>query len=272
MLLFELLTGRQPFPGPTPIDYAQQHLNQPIPSLQEYNPNLPPELEPILTRAIAKSPRDRYPDILNLVTDFQIAVTYAGIEVPATITPDWLSADQVDTGSIENPYKGLRAFEESDSKHFFGRETLVLELLGRMAEEDDLSRFLAVVGPSGSGKSSLIKAGLIPSLRRGSLPGSEHWFIAEFIPGGYPNEELETVLLRVAINPPDNLLEQLRQDERGLLRAVSSILPADKSVELVLVVDQFEELFTLVEDEKVRAAFLNPCSLPYSTPIPACGW
>jgi len=148
-------------------------------------------------------------------------------------------------------------FEEADSEDFFGRETLVQDLLGRMAEENDLSRFLAVIGPSGSGKSSAVKAGLIPSLRRGGLPGSEHWFIVEFTPGSHPFEELETALLRVAVNPPESLLGQLRQDERGLLRAIGRILPPDKLVDLVLVIDQFEELFTLLDDEDTRAAFLE---------------
>jgi WD40 repeat protein/serine/threonine protein kinase/DNA-binding XRE family transcriptional regulator len=257
ILLFQLLTGQQPFKGPTPIDYVQQHLNQPTPPLLEYNPNLPTTLEPVLTRATAKSPEDRYPDIPSLVSDFQSAVISSGIDLPFSATLEWLSADQVDIQAIENPYKGLRAFEEADAEQFFGRETLVQDLLGRMSEENDLSRFLAVVGPSGSGKSSSVKAGLIPSLRRGGLPGSENWFIVEFTPGSHPYEELETALLRVAVNPPESLLGQLRQDERGLLRAVERILPPDKLVELVLVIDQFEELFTLVEDEAVRAAFLE---------------
>jgi WD40 repeat protein/serine/threonine protein kinase/DNA-binding XRE family transcriptional regulator len=257
ILIFQLLTGRQPFQGPTPIDYAQQHLNQPTPPLLEYNPNLPPELEPVLERATAKAPEDRYPDIPSLVTEFQSAVTSAGVEMPPSLAIEWLPADVIDLEALENPYKGLRAFEEADSKHFFGRETLVQDLLGRMSEENDLSRFLAVVGPSGSGKSSAVKAGLIPSLYRGGLPGSEHWFIVEFTPGSHPFEELETALLRVAVNPPESLLGQLRFDERGLLRAVGRILPPDKTVDLVLVVDQFEELFTLVEDEDTRAAFLE---------------
>lgn len=257
VLLFQLLTGRQPFQGPTPIDYVQQHLNQPIPPLLDYNPTLPPSLEPVLVRATAKSPEDRYPDIPSLVSDFQSAVTSAGVEIPGSISLEWLPADQVDLEALENPYKGLRAFEEADSEDFFGRETLVQDFLGRMAEENDLSRFLAVVGPSGSGKSSVVKAGLIPSLRRGGLPGSEHWFMVEFTPGSHPFEELETALLRVAVNPPESLLGQLRQDERGLLRAVGRILPPDNLVDLVLVIDQFEELFTLVEDEEIRAAFLE---------------
>src|SRR5712692_8525214 len=71
-----------------------------------------------------------------------------------------------------------------------------------------------------------------------------------------PLEALESALLRIAINPPDSLLGQLREDERGLLRAVRHVLPGDR-VQLVLVIDQFEEVFTLVEDEAARVHFLN---------------
>jgi WD40 repeat protein/class 3 adenylate cyclase/energy-coupling factor transporter ATP-binding protein EcfA2 len=152
-----------------------------------------------------------------------------------------------------NPYKGLRAFEEADAADFFGREALTEHLVTRLAEV----RFLAVVGPSGSGKSSVVRAGLVPAVRGGALPGSERWTIVEMFPGAYPLEELEAALLRVAENPPPSLLEQLRdEDGRGLVRAVKRVLPAGDS-ELLLVVDQLEELFTLVEDEERRARFLE---------------
>jgi WD40 repeat protein len=123
------------------------------------------------------------------------------------------------------------------------------------------NRFLALVGPSGSGKSSVIKAGLIPALRDGALPGSEDWFIVEMTPGSYPLEELEAALLRVAVNPPPSLLEPLQKDERGLVRVLKRLLPQDRDVEnpsqLLLVIDQFEELFTLVQEESDRAHFLD---------------
>ena len=77
------------------------------------------------------------------------------------------------------------------------------------------------------------------------------------MPGNQPLEELEAALLRVAVNPPESLLGQLQESERGLQRAVQRILPTDSNVELVLVIDQFEEVFTLVTDETVRAHFLE---------------
>ena len=159
--------------------------------------------------------------------------------------------------AADNPYKGLRASGESDTADFFGRESLIQQLLVRLGEGGDLSRFLAVVGPSGSGKSSVVGAGLIPALRRGALPGSDHWFIVELLPGAHPLEELEAALLRIAVNPPATLLSQLREDRRGLLRAVRRCLPDDPAIELVIVIDQFEEVFTLVQDESVRAHLLD---------------
>ena len=151
-----------------------------------------------------------------------------------------------------NPYKGLRAFEEADAIDFFGREALVDRLVERLRE----TRFLAVVGPSGSGKSSVVRAGLIPALRRGALADSDRWRIADLYPGAHQLEELEAALLRVAEDPPASLIETLERDELGLLRAVKRIAPAD-GAEVFLLIDQFEEVFTLVEDEERRARFLD---------------
>jgi hypothetical protein len=80
--------------------------------------------------------------------------------------------------------------------------------------------------------------------------------VIEMLPGAHPLEELEAALLRIAVNPPPSLLEQLTADERGLARAAKRVLPADAATELVLVIDQFEELFTLTQDEAVRTHLL----------------
>ncbi|MBF8285223.1 MAG: putative Calcium/calmodulin-dependent protein kinase, partial [Anaerolineales bacterium] len=260
IMLYELLTGARPFQGPTPIDLIQQHLTAPLPPLAAHRAGLPAVLDTVIARATAKDPRDRYSDIPGLLADLRRVVAGG----PAAVLDSMyrVPADG-ELPEPENPYKGLRAFGEADSADFFGRETLTQQLLARLAEGGDLARFLAVVGPSGSGKSSVVKAGLIPALRRGGLPGSENWFVVELLPGAHPLEELETALLRIAVNPPTEsthgltLLAQLREDTRGLLRAVRRVLPNDDVTELVLVIDQFEEVFTLLEDEATRAHLLN---------------
>jgi WD40 repeat protein/DNA-binding SARP family transcriptional activator len=165
-----------------------------------------------------------------------------------------------------NPYKGLRAFTEADVGDFFGREELIQRLLTRLNGPVPGARFLAVVGPSGSGKSSVVRAGLVPALRRGGVPTSRQVLVADLFPGRHPLDELESAIVRVAARPPTRLGDLLRDGPRGLLEATDHIVPAD--MELVLVVDQFEELFTLTTDERereltleaLRVAALDPSS------------
>lgn len=157
--------------------------------------------------------------------------------------------------AMRNPYKGLRAFAHADARDFFGRESMTETLVEMLGQPDPDGRFVAVVGPSGSGKSSLVRAGLLPRLAAGALPGSDAWFVAEMVPGAHPVEELEAALLRVAANPVSRLLERFESGSRGLIQAVDLIVPGD--TEVLLIVDQFEELFTLTGDERERRAFLE---------------
>lgn len=261
VVLYEMLTGQHPFADTSPADLLFKQLTEPLPSLRAAQPDLPAGLDAVIQRATAKTPADRYPDVKSLAVAFRQVLT-AG--------HDSNLADEALPLLLPNPYKGLHAFQEGDAADFFGRETFIAQLLTRLKETGSSetkpspapphpgpsARFLALLGPSGSGKSSVVKAGLIPALRQGALPGSERWFIIELTPGAQPWEEMEAALLRIAINPPPALLDQLRADERGLLRAVKRILPDDET-QLLLVIDQFEELFTLVEDETVRSHFLN---------------
>lgn len=172
-------------------------------------------------------------------------------------------SDGEKTGSISsllpepsNPYKGLRPFTAADSRDFFGRERIVDQLLDRLREIGSNSRFIAVLGPSGSGKSSLISAGLIPAIWAGKLPGSERWFVIQMAPGSGPLDELELALTRVAAEQAGNLHSHLSRDSDGLVRAADLILPKDGS-ELFLVIDQFEELFTLAQNPSDAEHFLD---------------
>ncbi|MBK8031307.1 MAG: protein kinase [Chloroflexi bacterium] len=156
---------------------------------------------------------------------------------------------------VENPDKGLRAVKSGDYADYFGQEKLIDKLVKRLSETGEQHRFLAVIGPSGSGKSSLVKAGLIPALWRGAVPDSEHWYIAEMLPSSHPLDELEVALTRIAATQAHHVRDHLERDARGLIRAAQIVLPEDG--DLLLVIDQFEEVFTLLDDERARIHFLD---------------
>ena len=249
--VYETLTAELPFgDGVDPTTALRLQLNEPIPQISTRLPEFPAEVDHVLQRAAAKDPRHRYQHVHEFVDAFTAAV--AGRDAEPTRPARSLT---LIAGELENPYKGLRAFDETDSDDFFGRERLIDELVGKMNGDGSGSRLLAVVGPSGSGKSSVVRAGLLPALRRGAVPGSDEWFVTTMHPGAHPFEQLETALLRIAVNPPASLLDQLSAGPRGILRGVQRALP-DDSTRLLLVIDQFEELFTLCEDDSVRSRFL----------------
>jgi WD40 repeat protein/DNA-binding SARP family transcriptional activator len=144
-----------------------------------------------------------------------------------------------------NPYKGLRPFGEADTRDFFGRARIV----ERVAERFASTGFLALVGPSGSGKSSIARAGVVPVLRDAG------WFVADLVPGVRPLDELEAALVRIADRPCPQLGALLAESARGLVDAADLVAPGDAPI--LLVVDQFEELFTLTSDEGERAHVLE---------------
>jgi WD40 repeat protein/serine/threonine protein kinase len=235
LVLYEMLTGERPFTDSSPVTLILKHVNDPLPLVTNIRPDLTAAIDATIQQATAKTATERYPDILSFAAALRIAAEVSNTHQP-TIETD-AAADFV------NPYKGLHSFQESDGAAFFGRDALIQQLLAHLTH----AQFLAVVGPSGSGKSSVVKAGLIPALREGTIAGSEAWYIVEMMPGTHPLEELEAALLRIAVNPPASLLTQLQEDNRGLTRAVKRILPANG--QLLLLIDQFEELFTLTDTE-----------------------
>lgn len=246
MMLYELLTGKVPFEDTSLSGLIAKHLNETIPDLTQIREDIPYELNYVIQRATAKDPEDRYPDALALANELREVALGGAVPLISVF----------DLEDVTNPYKGLRPFEEADSADFFGRDALIQQLANRIDEDDALAGFLAVVGPSGSGKSSVVKAGLVPALRHGLILGSEDWFIAEMIPGTEPLENLEAALLSVAFDEPDDLLKQLQEDERGLIRAVEAIFPGQDAA-LLLVIDQFEEVFTFAQTEAETLHFLQ---------------
>ncbi|HEU5230604.1 MAG TPA: trypsin-like peptidase domain-containing protein, partial [Ktedonobacteraceae bacterium] len=165
-----------------------------------------------------------------------------------------------------NPYKGLRAFTCNDAGDFFGREVLVKQftqaldailIAGRKGEQD--CRLLAVVGPSGSGKSSVVMAGLLPRLQTGGLPGSSQWvYLPPIVPGSHP---LESLSIALAEKFPNRCLKDIRVDleddtARGL-HLLATLLVKQPHAKVVLVIDQFEELFKQTVTEEERERFID---------------
>lgn len=152
-----------------------------------------------------------------------------------------------------HPYKDLHAFQEADADDFFGRAALVERLEDRLAS----GRLLALVGPSGSGKSSVVRAGLIPALRRAAAPLARRLIVVTLLPGAHPFIALQTALLSAFPGAVHQRLAGLARDARFVSRAIWRALPADDQTELLLFVDQFEELFTLCADDAERVLFLD---------------
>jgi class 3 adenylate cyclase/WD40 repeat protein len=150
----------------------------------------------------------------------------------------------IDSG--EAPYRGLTTFEASDAEFFFGRERLLAEIVSRLAG----TPLLGIVGPSGSGKSSVVRAGLIPGLAAGVLPGSERWTVALLRPGEHPLRELDRALWTALPKPT---LEQVAKDAVPLV-GLNGVLGDGER--LVMIADAFEEAFTVCTDDQERAAFI----------------
>jgi WD40 repeat protein len=167
----------------------------------------------------------------------------------------------------QNPYRGLRKFTEDDARFFFGRTDAIQSLLNTVQYlvESDANRqepdLVAVLGPSGSGKSSLVRAGLVPAIRAGQIPGSQQWPVKVMLPGPHPLDSLAETFSGEGGWDLATLRDRLRTGgEKALHELIGQTLAAagqsEESV-LVLVIDQFEELFTLCEDEAERRTFID---------------
>ena len=173
------------------------------------------------------------------------------------------------------PYRGLEFFDVDHAPFFFGREALTGWLLDELRPAEGKgseNRFLGIVGPSGSGKSSLARAGLIASLDRGEVKGSAAWPVAVIRPGAEPLENLAIAVFQATRSEEKTssireLIKEFRESERTLhLFARLALDRAQKTARLLVLVDQFEEVFTTCQDEDSRRALIN--NLLYAATVP----
>jgi energy-coupling factor transporter ATP-binding protein EcfA2 len=203
------------------------------------------------TGAILHADDDRWAS--QSLLDYWVTVLYRAKRIPpdATLAEfDPSLAPKLDDAL--SPYMGLNAFDEKDKDVFFGREWLVELLVDHLRKE----RLLIVLGPSGSGKSSLVLAGLLPALKRGALDKSESWrYYPRIVPGSNPLRNLA-----LALNPSNKeSTEWVQQQVQSFERSETYLLEVLSDIggqSAVFFVDQFEEFFTLCSDAVARQSFV----------------
>ena len=154
--------------------------------------------------------------------------------------------------AMDCPYQGLAAFQRGDADWFFGREPIVASIVAKLAS----SSLIGVIGASGSGKSSIVRAGVLPALAGDSLPGSSSWLSVVVNPGSDPLAALAAQLCSVeSILPQSDMVARLHS---GGLAAVGEELIASRPglTRLLVVIDQFEEIFTTAADD-VAVEFMD---------------
>ncbi len=165
-----------------------------------------------------------------------------------------------------NPYKALQAFTVDDTEDFFGRDRLVDELVKEIGgmllptqPTNESGQLLTIFGPSGSGKSSVVMAGLLPDLQQGALPGSEMWvYLEPMMPGKRPIEALSRTLKPYFPDTSFKTLQvDLKDEATSGLHLLATQLVKQPDSKVVLLVDQFEELFMPTVSEEERGRFID---------------
>ena len=246
LILWELLSGRHPFLGSSLFQVcARVSSAEPMPQVAATD-GVADEIKHLVARCLDKNPARRP----------------TAREVLAVLEGELLEGRRVSEG--DSPFRGLLPFTEQHARAFFGREAEVAAFVERMRHET----VLPVVGASGAGKSSFIQAGVIPRLRE-----QGRWLIVRLRPGRRPLQTLAERLVRAHVSSRG---QSLRSEESGaespaaleqrlaeLRRAPSRLalwaqeLAIEQRTQVLILVDQFEELYTLVEDEAERSCFLS---------------
>jgi serine/threonine protein kinase len=242
VMLYELLTGHHPVqPLTTEALYRHSYfLDEPLPRLADELPELPHRLARLVERCLEKRKERRVATARELLAELE------------PLSPG-RAARSADPGA--GPFPGLQAFQEDDADRFFGRDDDTLQVVAKLREHPAA----AIVGASGVGKSSFVRAGVVPALRA----SGETWEVSILRPGREPLRSLATVLLPLTASADAaqtdagahaRLIETLRTSPGHageLLRASA----ARRGAKVLLFIDQLEELFTLVPDEAERRAF-----------------
>ena len=231
-MLWHVLTGEQP----PAANMVKKRLTR-----------LPIAWREVMVQGMALDPEARFNTIENWRTTVHEALANEAAETQVD------APTEITAFEAQCPYKGLASYQTEDARFFFGREALIDEILQRFK----FSRFLVVGGPSGSGKSSVVQAGLIPALKAGALPESDKWHIVLFTPGRDPIAELYFQVTQNASPGTyplnlDNLI-----DHPVLARHLNGKNRSQRP--LLLCIDQFEEVFTLSPAEQ-QAKFISALS------------
>jgi len=264
-VLFQCLTGRVPFPAPDTVGKLAAQLNDPPPAPSLFDRRIPPAMDLVVRTGMDKDPRRRYPSAGELMAAAAAVITTVTADAPTVSKEIPRTGDhfvgllmafmreqaeppaRTDEFADSCPYPGLQSFGIRDSDWFFGREQAVRDLLARLSRQRADDGPLIVVGASGSGKSSLVSAGLLATQARAGGKA------LALTPGDRPLGTLAARLAALTRSNAQQLAARLwdRPDEFGeLCRAV-----AGDGAPLVVAVDQAEEMFTLCRDSRERERF-----------------
>ncbi|HWN68691.1 MAG TPA: serine/threonine-protein kinase [Haliangium sp.] len=242
IILYKLVTGKHPL---DPLQGRQLVVtgivDQPMPSVRGDCPELPDELADVIDHCLIKDKARRIPSARQLLDALE-----------PLLRGQHMRKLRVD----ESPYPGLNAFQELDADRFFGRTREVAAAVNRLRDQP----LLTVVGPSGVGKSSFVRAGVVPALKQ----SGEAWTSLVIRPGRQPMAALAHAVTPMVtqssttvagdLSEQQAVLERLRQ-EPGYLGAALRSRARRRDQRMLLFVDQFEELYTLVADPEERLAF-----------------
>ncbi len=242
IMMFEMLAGRHPIQPLTTDGLITNAISDdPMPSLHDAAPHLPEGLVALVTGCLRKRVAERIPSATELVRRLE------------DMAPG-RQGRQLAEG--ESPYPGLTAFQENDADRFFGRSRDIARMVARIRELP----ITGIVGPSGVGKSSFIRAGVGPALKA----AGEHWDVVTLRPGRQPLGALASVVQKLTTRTGADVQKQMVEHAQTIYRLrtepgyIGTLLRArarQSNGHLLLFIDQFEELYTLVPDAEERKAF-----------------